>query len=94
MHIDSMYKVSENTFIPKQLIASKKPRYRFFSFSKKPRFWFFNGNRNSSIKFGNFSFYKYVHSIFAKQTYVNKISFSNFPSWHSFVKPESCDIGH
>ena len=35
MHNDSVLNVSENTRIPKLLMASKKPRYRFFSgFSK------------------------------------------------------------
>ena len=43
-----MLEVSENTHIPKLLMAYKIPRYRFFGFTKIPRFRVFNGNRNST----------------------------------------------
>ena len=49
MHYDSMLEVSENALIPKSLMASRKPQYRFFGLSNKPRFRFINGNRNSTI---------------------------------------------
>ena len=35
MHNDSLLTVSENTLIPKPLVASKKLLYRFFRFFEK-----------------------------------------------------------
>ena len=49
MHIDSVLEVSENTLIPKSLMASKNPRYRFFVFFLKPRFRFLTVTEKSLV---------------------------------------------
>ena len=56
----SILKVYENTVIPKPLMASNNPLYRFSVFEKKNWFLSFNGNRKITNKIAQTDYLGFV----------------------------------